>query len=321
MAEALRHRPRPAAARRRPTRTVPERFWEMVERRADGRAGRLHHRPPRLLGHRAPRRSRRAGAAARQRSPDRLGDRAFRRHCAGRRGSSISAPGPGRCCLPRSTSGRRRPGIGVDVSRSALDLCRRQCAPARVRAARRIQRWRLGRGHRRDVSTWSCATRPMSRRRRAWPGRARIRARRGACSPAATGSTPIARSPRSLPRLLDAGRPRGGRDRLRPGRAGSSTARPRRPYCDASPMTSAGRPRAVLLTSSDERNRLAYGARAHYIMAQGRARSTTKAEERIPSQPPTLSAVQSQRYCAQLGYERVRAAPWRGPARPMAKGL
>ena len=58
------YRPRPADPRAaRPA--VPERFWDMVDRRKVGRAGRLHHRPPRLLEHRASRRPRRARAPPR----------------------------------------------------------------------------------------------------------------------------------------------------------------------------------------------------------------------------------------------------------------
>ena len=105
MAEAL-HIDRDRLILSPPDRAVPKRFWTMVKRRERRRADRLHHRSPRFLEHRPPRRSRRAGPAPRFRSADRLGDRAFRRHALARAASSISAPDPARCCSLRSTCGR-----------------------------------------------------------------------------------------------------------------------------------------------------------------------------------------------------------------------
>ena len=119
MAEAL-HIDRDRLILSPPDREVPERFWAMVERRKAGEpvayiTGRrafwnieLHVGPGVLV----PRPD--FGGA------DRLGDRAFRRHRRARRGSSTSAPGPGPCCSPRSTSGPTRPGLASTCRASAL---------------------------------------------------------------------------------------------------------------------------------------------------------------------------------------------------------
>ena len=136
---------REAMLLRRRDDPAPAVFAALVERRLAPRAGRLYHRPPRLLDDRARGRPGRARSPARQRDPDRGGGRPFRRRGA-RRGSSISAPAPARCCSPRSTNGRRRPA-------SASTPRRRRSAYARRNATRprRIPARRLGRGDRRAI--------------------------------------------------------------------------------------------------------------------------------------------------------------------------
>ena len=108
--------PRPAQCRRarrlrRHGRTAPR-----------GRAGRLYHRPARLLDDRPRGRPRRAHPAPRQRDADRRRGRAFRRRRRARRESSTSAPGRARCCSPRSTNGPRRPGSGSTPRRSLCPM-------------------------------------------------------------------------------------------------------------------------------------------------------------------------------------------------------
>ena len=98
MAEAL-HIDRDRLFLSPPDRRRADGFWTMVKRRAKKRAGRLHHRAPRLLEHRPPRRPRRARSTPGFRGADRLRNRAFRRHRRRRSESSISALGPGTLLL------------------------------------------------------------------------------------------------------------------------------------------------------------------------------------------------------------------------------
>ena len=113
-------------------RAAPGRLRAAARAPPRARAGRLYHRPPRLLDDRARGRPRRADPAARQRDADRGGGRAFRRRRARRR-SSISAPGRAPCCSPRSTSGRRRPGSASTRPRRRSAYARAQCRSARPR--------------------------------------------------------------------------------------------------------------------------------------------------------------------------------------------
>ncbi len=148
-----------------PRGEAPANFLGDVERRLTGRAGRLYHRPPRLLDHRARGRPGRAGAAPRQRDSDRRGDRAFRRH----RGP---APNPrprhragdlaarrARRVADRDRDRRRRIGAGAWLmpppTRERLGLS--TIAPSSGSATG-------PRGSTSD-STSSCAIRPMSRPR------------------------------------------------------------------------------------------------------------------------------------------------------------
>jgi release factor glutamine methyltransferase len=119
MAEAL-HIDRDKLILSPPDRKVPDRFWDMVERPQGGRAGRLYHRPPRLLEHRAPRRPGSASSRARFGGADRRRDRAFRRHGTDRSGSSTSATGPGTLVLAALDVWPEANGLGTDVSRQAL---------------------------------------------------------------------------------------------------------------------------------------------------------------------------------------------------------
>ena len=164
------------------------------------RAGRLYHRPPRLLDDRARGRARRARPAPGQRDPDRGRGRAFRR-CAGRRASSISAPAPARCCSPRSTNGPRRPG-SASMLRPRRSLMR-GAMPSGGRAAFRLGDW--GEGIDGEVRPHPVQPALCRSRRRAAARRRPLRAARPRFSPAPTGSTPIARSRRNSPRLLAPG--------------------------------------------------------------------------------------------------------------------
>ena len=161
MAEAL-HIDRDKLILSPPDREVPERFWDMVERREGGRAGRLHHRPPRLLEHRAARRPRRARAAPGLRSADRFGDRAFRGHATGRSGSSTSAPARERCCSPRSTSGRTRRASASTSRAGRCPMPRPTPAGSGSKAGSKLDAGQLGRGAGRKIRPRSCATRPIS---------------------------------------------------------------------------------------------------------------------------------------------------------------
>ena len=76
----------------------------------------------------------RARPAARQRGADRVGDRAFRGHATGPKRILDLGTGPGTLLLAALDVWPEATGLGIDVSRQALVLCRGQCAPARLRS-------------------------------------------------------------------------------------------------------------------------------------------------------------------------------------------
>ena len=133
------HRPRPLLLAP-PDRTVPDRFWAMVDRRQAGEPVAYITGSPRLLEHRAPRRPRSAGSAARQRGADRLGDRAFRgnrrpaahprsrhrtRHAAAGRARYLAGGYAGSASTSRARrSLTLRPTRGGSASRRGSNGCR-----------------------------------------------------------------------------------------------------------------------------------------------------------------------------------------------------
>ncbi len=241
------HRPRqahPVAARPRRCPTASGRWSSAAP---GGRAGRLHHRPPRLLEHRASRRPRRARPAARQRGSDRLGDRAFRGH---RRARADPRP---------------RHRAGNAAARGARSLARGDAGSASTSRARRWLTRRPTRGgsassrgsngcraigptdSRETFDLILCNPPYVADGAELGPGVARISSPTRPCSPARTGSTPIARSPRSF--RACSRRAASPRSRSGFGQAEAVTELLARDGLQARVAADlAGRPRALLLT-------------------------------------------------------------------------
>ena len=195
MAEAL-HIDRDQLILSPPERNVPDRFWAMVDRRRAGEpvayiTGRrafwnieLHVGPGVLV----PRPDSEVLVASAIEHFDGTG---------GPRGSSISAPGPARCCWRRSISGPKR-------AASAIDVRARRCpTPPPMRggsASRRGPKFKIGNwadGHRRAFDLILCNPPYIADGAELGPGVANMSPTRR-CSPASTGSTPIARSARNF---------------------------------------------------------------------------------------------------------------------------
>ena len=204
MAEAL-HIDRDRLLLSPPDRKVPERFWQDGRAAPKGRAGRLHHRPPRLLEHRPSRRPRRARSASGFGSSDRLGDRAFRRHAPARERILDLGTGPGTLLLAALDVWPDATGLGIDVSRQRFVLCVGQCPPPWVRGAAQAARSATGRKAWTRASTSFCATRPMSPRAPSLAAGSGNSSRTRPCSPARRASMPIASLAPQLPRLLNQG--------------------------------------------------------------------------------------------------------------------
>ena len=179
MAEAL-HIDRDKLILSPPDRQVPDRFWQMVERRKAGEpvayiTGRrafwnieLHVGPGVLV----PRPD--------SRSADRLGDRAFRGH-AGPEADPRPRHRTRNLLLAALDVWPEATGLGIDVSRQRVVLRRGQCPAARVRSARSSSSSAIGP----KALTETLRPHPVQpalccRGRGARPGRARVRAGRGA---------------------------------------------------------------------------------------------------------------------------------------------
>ena len=157
------------------------------------RAGRLHHRPARLLDDRARGRPGRAHPAARQRDSDRGGGRAFRpgglRTTHSRPRHRLGRPPARRA---RSMAGGAR-GVGVDRSEAALAVAAGQCGPprnGRPRAISAVGDWAEGLGS--DVRPDPVQPALCRDRRRSAARRRRTGSRTRRCSRRPTASANIA---------------------------------------------------------------------------------------------------------------------------------
>ena len=160
------------------------------------RAGRLYHRPPRLLDDRARGRPRRAGPPPGQRDADRGGGRSFRRRRAG-------ADPRSRHRARHPAARRARPvagatGLGIDASEDALAYARRNAARSASPGAPNSAAATGARGST-SVSTSSSATRLMSKPASLCRPTWRAGSRPSRSMRARTGSTPIAGSRRGSP--------------------------------------------------------------------------------------------------------------------------
>ena len=195
MAEAL-HIDRDRLILSPPDRTIPKRFWTMVGGRSTGEpvayiTGRrafwnidLHVGPGVLV----------------PRPDSEVLIASAIEHFEGTRGPRRIldlGTGPGTLLLAALDVWPDATGLGIDVSRRALSYASANARRLGLRSAAEVQARRLGRGHRRAVRPHPLQPALCRRRRRAWPGRRANSSRTRRCSPAKTGSTPIARSPRS----------------------------------------------------------------------------------------------------------------------------
>ena len=164
---------------------------------------------------------------------------------AGRGASSTSAPGPGPCCLPRSTYGPRRP-VSASMCRARRCPMPPQCPEARLRRPREFQAgdWADGIDERFDLIL--CNPPYVAEDAELGPG-VREYEPDEALFAGEEGLDAYRELAPQLPRLAECRRARGGRDRLRPGRGGDRLAR-RDGLSARLSNDLGGRPRAVLLT-------------------------------------------------------------------------
>ena len=309
MAEAL-HIDRDRLLLSPPDRQVPERFWEMVERRKSGRAGRLYHRPPGLLEHRASRRTR--ACSFRGRIREVLIASAIE-HFEGTPGPKRIldlGTGPGTLLLAALDIWPEATGLGIDVSRQALSYASANARRLGFEARVKLMHGNWAQGIVETFDLILCNPPYVADGAELGAGRCANIEPDEALFAGAKGLDAYRELAPQLPRLLQSGglaaieigqtKPPPSPTLLaRDGLHATRRARPRR-----------SRPRGAVNLGLRE-NRLASGCRAHYISGLGRARSPTKAAERIPSQPPTQSAVRSGALERRPEREGQEPRPWR----------